>query len=132
MPRIRFPRIGKFLESGESRKMGKNQVNLGKWEKIRGFSIPASLQQMSQFCRVILKKLLRLKSITFNAVVYQLVGMPEVEWHRRWLQTAFSKEQCVKKYEWAMLQSQRQSRAKLRRLISWHTSFWPPFLKEKK
>ena len=41
MPRIRFPRIGKFLESGESRKMGKNQVNLGKWVMITGLTLLA-------------------------------------------------------------------------------------------
>ena len=37
------------------------------------------LKLMSQFCRVILKKLLRLKSTTFNAVVHQLIGVLEIE-----------------------------------------------------
>ena len=46
---------------------------------------PTLVEPLEQFCRVILKKILRLKASTFNAVVDQLIGIPQVEWHQRWM-----------------------------------------------
>ena len=80
---------------------------------------PTLVKPLEQFCRVMLKKILRLKSTTFNSVMEQLIGNQQVEWHRRWMITAFPSQLCAKKYEWRMLQAQRNFRMKTRKDIAW-------------
>ena len=77
------------------------------------------VEPLEQFCRVILKKILRLKASTFNAVVDQLIGIPQVEWHRRWMGTALTPQERKVSFTWDMLQHQRASRVKLRQQVRW-------------
>ena len=80
---------------------------------------PTLIKPLEQFCRVTLKKILRLKASSFNAVIDQLIGIPQIEWHRRWMATSLTLQQRRVSFTWNMLQNQRVNRMRLRQQIAW-------------
>ena len=77
------------------------------------------IEAMERFCRVSLKKILRLKASSFNIVIDQLIGNSQVEWHRRWMSVTMSPSEKKKSFVWKMLQQQRKGRVQIRKKIWW-------------